>query len=98
MAEFIKDLLNRMIQHSSNLIQFLELGTKWVVLLMSLIILAGTVLATRRLSKHYYAKYRKQKKGVSEEYLTKHLINYQVARGSPSNLKFYYQFYNISCD
>lgn len=52
MEEFIKDLLNRMIQHSSNLIQFLELGTKWVVLLMSLIILAGTVLATRRLSKH----------------------------------------------
>ena len=98
MAEFIKDLLNRMIQHSSNLIQFLELVTKWVVLLMSLSTLASTVVAARRSSKHYYAKYRRQKKESSEESLSKHLINYQPARGSPSNLKFYYQFYNISRD
>ena len=96
MAEFIKDLLNRMIQHSSNLIQFLELVTKWVVLLMFLITLASTVLAARRSSKHYYAKCRRQKKESSEESLSKHLINYQPARGSPSYLKFYYQFYNIS--
>lgn len=75
MRKFIKDLLNRMIQHSSNLIQFLELATKWVVLLMSLITLASTVLAARRSSKHYYAKYRRQKKESSEESLTKHLAD-----------------------
>lgn len=92
MADFIKDLLNVMIQHSSGLLKTLELVIKWVVLLMPLITLASTVLAACRSSKHYYANYQRQKKESSEESLTKHLISYQAARGSPSHLKFYYRF------
>ena len=64
--DFIKDLLNVVIQHSESLFKTLELVTKWVVLLMSLIILVSVVLALAVFrSSKYEAKHSVQKTEVS---------------------------------
>ena len=77
MADFIKDLLNVVIQHSKNLLPLLELATTLVillvtiiillivVLLVTIIILLIVVLAVFRPSK-YKAKHSIQKMEVSE--------------------------------
>lgn len=60
--DFIKDLLNVVIQHSESLFKTLE----WVVLLMSLIILVSVVLALAVFrSSKYEAKHSIQKTEVS---------------------------------
>ena len=60
--DFIKDLLNVVIQHSESLFKTLE----WVVLLMSLIILVRVVLALAVFrSSKYEAKHSIQKMEVS---------------------------------
>ncbi|MDU6722915.1 MAG: hypothetical protein E6465_09755 [Streptococcus mitis] len=65
MADFIKDLLNVVIQHSKNLLPLLELATTLVILLVTIIILLIVVLAVFRPSK-YKAKHSIQKMEVSE--------------------------------
>lgn len=65
MTEFIKDLLNLVIQHSKNLLPILELVTTLLVLLAAIIILLRSALTNRRLSK-YDAKHSIQKKEGSE--------------------------------
>lgn len=65
MADFIKDLLNVVIQHNKNLLQFLELATTLVIVLGTIIILLRIAFATRRSSK-YDAKHDTQKTEVSE--------------------------------
>ena len=68
MADFIKDLLNLVIQHSKNLLQFLELATTLVIVLWTIIVLLIVALTTRRSSK-YNAKHDTQKTEVSEALL-----------------------------
>lgn len=68
MADFIKDLLNVVIQHNKNLLQFLELATTLVIVLGTIIILLRIALANRKSSK-YDAKHSIQKKEVSEALL-----------------------------
>lgn len=68
MAEFITDLLNLVIQHSKNLLQFLELATTLLCLLAAIIVLLRLALVTRRSSK-YDAKHSIQNKEVSEALL-----------------------------
>lgn len=68
MADFIKDLLNVVIQHNKNLLQFLELATTLLSLLAAIIILLRSALVTRRSSK-YDAKHSIQNKEVSEALL-----------------------------
>lgn len=65
MAEFIKDLLNVVIQHSNSLLKTLELATTLVIVLAAIIILLIIALATRKSSK-YVAKHSTRKKEVSE--------------------------------
>lgn len=65
MAEFIKDLLNAAIQHSKNLLPFLELATTLVPLLAAIIILLRLALVTRKSSK-YDAKHSTRQNEVSE--------------------------------
>lgn len=68
MAEFIKDLLNLVIQHSKNLLPILELVTTLLSLLAAIIILLRLALANRR-SSRYDAKHSIQNKEVSEALL-----------------------------
>lgn len=68
MADFIKDLLNVVIQHSKNLLPLLELATTLVILLVTIIILLIVVLAVFRPSK-YKAKHSIQKMEVSEVFV-----------------------------
>lgn len=68
MADFIKDLLNLVIQHSKNLLPILELVTTLLSLLAAIIISLRLALANRR-SSRYDAKHSIQKKEVSEALL-----------------------------
>lgn len=65
MADFIKDLLNLVIQHSSGLLKTLELVAKWSILIMAVVPFLSIALDSCR-SSRYHARHRRQNKEPSE--------------------------------